>query len=118
MATFFVTQSGKVINIDFVNAIIPIKLKDLYENKCSLSSIGKVIAKEFKESVINALGIKKTLIENKFIYDYSINDAICKPDDVVAYSVYLNANLGGMNNSNLTIYITVRDYQDIVDMFF
>ena len=121
MATFFVTgQKGKVINIDFINAITPIKLKDLYENSYSLSSLGRVFVDEFDESQLPFFGIKKVYDPDgeHFRYCLNIKTKFYKPDEIIAYAVHLNCSSGGINNSHLIIYISTNDYRRIVDMFF
>ena len=110
---FYRTKNNEIINLDKIEAITPIKLKQMYDKDNDLSIIGRSIINSVNKDKWSVFGGKPAPHVHANCYFWDINKSVFDNDDIVAYAIHLGCPSGGINNSHLTIYITIEEEKDL-----
>ena len=110
---FYRTKNNEIINLSKIEAISPIKLKEMYDKDNSLSITGRCIINSVGKDKWFGFGGKHAPHVNANCYFWDINKSVFDNDDIVAYAIHLGCPSGGINNSHLIVYITIEEEKDL-----
>ena len=107
MVMFYRFENGKVVNVNAIQMIEPVKFDRLYKDEYTLYSFANYFLNDiYAEEELVAFGI----VRNEGCLSVNKNKAMCKNDFVVGYVVHLGAPSGGINNSHVTVNISHDEY--------
>lgn len=108
---FYRTVNGELVNLSKIEAITPVKLKQIYDKdkENDLNMFGRAVINSIREDKWSEFGGKHVPQINPNCYIWNIDDSVFGKDDIVSYVIHLGCSSGGINVSHLMIFITPKE---------
>ena len=107
MSKFFVTRNLDYINLDAIQAITKVRIKDLYTDY-SLNHVGTAVKNIIPKRDWSDIG---GVLEDNTWHFYSERAKFT--EKTIAYVIHTNVPNGGINNSHMKFYISVAEMNDL-----